>query len=83
MKIKIFYRYFWNGGTETIFFNRDLGKTYENYFLKFSKKNLSKIFSANNNKSKNLKVFIPTNFMFFDFIDEYYKTDKIFINREK
>ena len=74
---------FWNGGFETIFFNRDLGKNYENYYLKFLKKNLYKNFSSNQNKSKNLKVFIPTNFMYFDFIDEYYKTNKIFVNREE
>ncbi|MDA8918174.1 hypothetical protein N9I08_00340 [Candidatus Pelagibacter sp.] len=74
---------FWHGGVETIYSKRDLGKVYNNYLFKFEKKNLKQNFSNNRKKPNNLKVFIPTNFMYLDFIGEYYNVDHIFTNREE
>jgi len=75
--------FFWEGGVETVYFKRDLGKTYSDYLFKFEKKNLKQNLSINQKKTNNIKVFIPTNFMYFDFIAEYYKVEHIFTNREE
>ena len=74
---------FWDGGVETINFNRDLGKNYSDYLFEFKKKNLKQNFSINQKKNNKIKVFIPTNFMYFNFIGEYYKVKHVFTEREE
>ncbi len=73
---------YWNGGVETINFQRDIGKIYKDYDFDFKKKNIIKISPFNKN-NKDLTAFIPTDFLYFNFIDQHYKVKQIFTNREE
>lgn len=73
---------YWKGGVETINFKRDIGKIYKDYKFLFKKKNISDLPLVNKN-NKDLTAFIPTDFLYFSFIDNYYKVKQIFTNREE
>ena len=74
---------YWKGGVETIYFQRDLGKSYKNYDFKYDKKNIRKSEAMLSNNKKQLTTFIPTNFLYFNFLDNYYKVKQIFTNKEE
>ena len=71
---------YWKGGVETIFFERDLGKSYSKYNFKYYKKNILSLEDSVNDK-KELTALIPTNFMHFDFLEQHYKVKQIFTNK--
>ena len=72
---------YWKGGVETIFFNRDLGKPYNRYEFCYDKKNIQKTEIISKNKNKELITFIPTNFLYFTFLEQHYKVKQIFTNK--
>ena len=74
---------YWKGGVETIFVQRDLGKTLKNYNFIFDKKNIRKFDISKNFKKKELMAYIPTNFLYFNFINDYYKVKQVFTNKEE
>ena len=71
---------YWKGGVETIFFKRDLGIAHNKYEFQYEKKNIKRL-EVLQNKKKELIAFIPTNFMYFTFLDHYYKVKQIFTNK--
>ena len=71
---------YWKGGVETIFFERDLGRSYSKYNFKYYKKNILNLENSKNSK-KELNALIPTNFMHFDFLERHYKVKQIFTNK--
>ncbi len=74
---------YWIGGVETIYIKRDLGKELKKYNYQYYKKNIKNFDIQTDTKKRELTAFIPTNFLYFDFLNDYYNVKQIFTNKEE
>lgn len=74
---------YWKGGVETIYLQRDLGQDLKKYNFEYDKKNIKKFDIQTNSKIRELTAYIPTNFLYFDFLNDFYTVKQIFTNKEE
>ena len=74
---------YWKGGVENIYVQRDIGQALKKYNFEYDKKNIKKFDTQTNSKKKELTAYIPTNFLYFDFLDDFYSVKLVFTNKEE